>query len=85
MVVFNVTVEVEECTNENRGGAYVSVGVGGYRDITAVFVQPICGCECEDLIVQVSNINSDYNCFSWNVSVMRHTVVSYSTKLNPKE
>ena len=46
-VVFTVTLTLEECKAE--GDIIVSVGVGGHRDVVAVYITPQCTCACESL------------------------------------
>ncbi|KHJ40628.1 EGF-like domain protein [Trichuris suis] len=51
VVSFNVSVKLREC--RASGGAVVSVGIGGVREVVALYVNPICGCDCEKLENQV--------------------------------
>lgn len=60
-VVFTVTLTLEECKAE--GDIIVSVGVGGHRDVVAVYITPQCTCECESLenIVSLVSFASNSN------------------------
>ena len=56
-VKFYANVSVAECKGD--GTLPVSVGVFGYNDISAVYVTPICACECEKL---KNHRRQDYAC-----------------------
>ncbi|VDO95823.1 unnamed protein product [Soboliphyme baturini] len=62
VVSFNVTVSLKEC--KTSGDAVVSVGVGGLRDVVALYITPVCGCECEKLENQVLMNNCKLVCGS---------------------
>uniref|UniRef100_A0A915MME9 Integrin beta epidermal growth factor-like domain-containing protein n=1 Tax=Meloidogyne javanica TaxID=6303 RepID=A0A915MME9_MELJA len=44
-ISFNATVSLKDCSKPNL--AAVSVGIYGYNTVSAIFITPICGCECE--------------------------------------
>ncbi|KRZ40902.1 putative integrin beta-like protein, partial [Trichinella pseudospiralis] len=50
-VMFNVSVRLKEC--RSSGGSVISVGIGGVREVVALYVNPICSCDCERLDSQV--------------------------------
>ncbi|XP_003375399.1 putative integrin beta-5 [Trichinella spiralis] len=50
-VMFNVSVRLKEC--RSSGGSVISVGIGGVREVVALYINPICSCDCERLNSQV--------------------------------
>lgn len=50
IVEYTVSLRLMEC--RTSGSAVVSIGIGGVRDVVAVYISPICGCECEKLSLQ---------------------------------
>ncbi|KAF7636280.1 I-EGF_1 domain-containing protein [Meloidogyne graminicola] len=44
-ISFNAKVILNDCSKPNL--AAVSVGIYGYNTVSAIFITPICGCECE--------------------------------------
>uniref|UniRef100_A0AC35TTJ3 INB domain-containing protein n=1 Tax=Rhabditophanes sp. KR3021 TaxID=114890 RepID=A0AC35TTJ3_9BILA len=44
-ILFYAKITVNEC--KSQGDLAVSVGVYGYNTVSAIFVTPLCGCECE--------------------------------------
>uniref|UniRef100_A0AC34FXZ7 Integrin beta subunit VWA domain-containing protein n=1 Tax=Panagrolaimus sp. ES5 TaxID=591445 RepID=A0AC34FXZ7_9BILA len=54
---FYATVTLKEC--KSGGTLPVSIGVVGYNDISAIYVTPLCACECEKLI---NHKKQDYSC-----------------------
>ncbi len=51
-VVYEASITLDEC--KASGDAVVSIGVNGHRDVVAVYITPLCSCECEQLAQQVS-------------------------------
>jgi hypothetical protein len=54
---FFATVTLKEC--KSSGTLPVSIGVIGYNDISAIYVTPLCACECEKL---KNHKKQDYSC-----------------------
>jgi hypothetical protein len=51
-VTFYAKVSLNEC--KAGGDIAVSVGVSGYNTVSALYITPLCGCECEKLQNQAS-------------------------------
>ncbi|CAI4221727.1 unnamed protein product [Auanema sp. JU1783] len=44
---FKIKVTLQNCSND--GDVSISVGVYGYNTVSAIYITPLCGCECEKL------------------------------------
>lgn len=42
---FSAKVSLRDCSNPNQMA--VSIGIYGYNTVSAIYIQPICGCDCE--------------------------------------
>ena len=50
LVVYEASVTLDEC--KATGDTIISVGVNGHRDVVAVYITPLCSCDCEQLSQQ---------------------------------
>lgn len=50
-ISFYAKISLKDCSNKNL--IAVSVGIYGYNTVSAIFVTPLCGCDCENPRFQV--------------------------------